>query len=614
MSLEDVGLHLVESIDDAQECKRWLGERREILAVDTETGGLEWWREPLRLVVLGDERHGWAIPWELWAGVVHETLGRYSGEIVFHNAKFDLHFLEDAGLSIRRDRVHDTATAAHLLNPLSRRGLKFLSAVHLDPNAAAGQELLHEGMKENGWTWRTVPHDFPPYWAYAALDGVLTARLWSLFRPKIETSYQEVYDLEMAVQLVLLDMESRGVRVDFPYVDSKIAEMTTFIDETREWVGENFRIPRSALKRDPSEEFLVPTGSPEDFAAAEADGDEMVSVSPTSNRQVAAALIADGVELEERTPSGGWKLDEPVLASFAGHPLADAVLNIRKAGKYRKSYFESLRLYADGDVVHATMNALGARTGRMSLEKPPLHQIPRGPLVRDAFIPRDGNVLVSCDFDQIEMRLLAHYAEETTMIEAIRRGVDLHGHVAESLFGPDFTKEQRQGCKGVNFGKVYGAGDETMAKTIGCSVAEAREFRIMYEAQFPRVNSFMREVEGVARQRAAEEGEGYVVDPFGRRHPADLGRFYALVNYLIQGTAAGVFKRALVDLDLAGLGDYLILPVHDEAILDVPRDDAEEIARVVGETMTDATTFAVPLTASAEILPERWGDKYREAA
>lgn len=572
----DVSLQIVETLDEAFALKRWLGERREILAIDTETGGLDFWSEPLRLVVVGDVDTGWAIPFDLWAGVVHETLGAYEGPVVFHNAKFDLHFLETNGVKIRRDRLHDTQTAAQLIEPLALSGLKPLANKWVDRSMSGNQKTLHDGMEENGWTWRTVPTTFPPYWIYAALDGVLTARLWAKFAPIVRDRFQDVYDLEIATTLVLTDMERRGARVDLAYLDTQIEAADRYIEETRAWVSSAY------------------------------DG-----VNPTANRQVAEALVLDGVQLTERTPTGHYKLDEAVLSTVAGHPLADAVLSIRRVGKFRGSYFDALRRRADGDVIHAGMKSIGARTGRMSISNPPLQQMPRTAVVRDAFIPRDGNALISCDFDQIEMRLLAHFANETSMIDAIRDGVDLHSHVARSLFGPDFTKEQRQGCKGVNFGKVYGAGDETMAKTIGCSTEDAARFREMYEAQFPRVNTFMDEVQAVARTRYQEEGEAYVTTPIGRRQPGDTDRLYACVNYLIQGTAGDVFKRALVDLDHAGFGEFLILPVHDEAILDVPADHAEEMAREIERVMTDEKTYQVPLSASADVLPTRWGDKYR---
>ena len=566
-------LHLVETLDDALELRRWAGERRPVLAIDTETGGLDFWSEPLRLVVLGDTRDGWAIPWHPWAGAALEVLDAYDGPTVFHNAKFDVHFLETNGVRVRRDRLNDTGIAAHLLDPTSRHGLKFLAAQHVDSRSAVGQERLKDGMREHGWTWRTVPVEFPPYWTYAALDGVLTAALWEKFEPEIDAHYRDLYDMEVAVAMLLADMERRGARIDRIYCHTKATELIHFVAETREWVVENY------------------------------------AVNPTSNRQVVERLQADGVTLTKRTDSGAFSVDEEVLAGL-DHPLAASVLRIREAQKFEKTYFSKFLELADGDRLHCSINPLGARTGRMSISRPSLQNVPRTAHVRDAFIPSEGGRLVSCDFDQIELRLLAHFAQETSMIEAIRDGVDLHGHTARLVFGDGFTKAHRQIAKGGNFAKVYGAGAAKFGQTVGISEPEAQAFMTRYEAAFPGVATFMRTVEAVAQQRAADEGAAYVKSPAGRRHPLDVRSLYKGVNYLIQGTAADVLKKAILDLDAAGLGEFLVLPVHDEVIADVPEADAAAVAAEIGRVMTDEATYAVPLTASADVV-ERWGEKYR---
>ena len=575
----DTFFRLVETTEDCADLKRWMGERRDVLAIDTETTGLEWWGADhrLRMVVIGDTRGAFVVPWERWAGVVYETLPAYEGETVFHHAKFDFHFLERAGCAPRRDRAHDTKVMAHLLDPVGTSSLKPLSVRYVDPAAASGQEALKDAMKAHGWTWATIPFDFPAYWQYAALDGVITAHLHDVLRAQVETSYHDVYDLEMAVQWVLLDMERRGARIDVAYASKKEAELLGYTARARDWVQETY------------------------------------GVSATSNRQIAQALQDDGVRLTALTPTGEWKMDEDVLSGI-DHPLAKTVLQIRQAQKYAKTYFRSTLDRLDGDVVHCSINALGARTGRMSISEPPLQQLPRGPLVRDSFIPRDGNAFVLIDFDQVEMRLLAHFANEEGMIEAIRSGVDLHGYTASILFGPNYTKEQRQRTKIANFGTIYGVGKESFARQLGTTVDEAAAFLRQYKMTFSGVDRFTRQVEQVARQRYHSDGEAWIRTPVGRRHPLDMQSLYKGVNYLIQGTAADVLKQKIVSLDMAGFGEYLILPVHDEVIFDVPAELAEDVAREAQAVMQETYQFVVPLTAGAEIASARWGDKYREAA
>lgn len=573
--MNDAVLNLVETLDDAQACKRWLGQARNVLGVDTETGGLEWWREPLRMVILGDEQTGWAIPWERWAGLVFETLGEYEDDVVFHNAKFDLHFLEGAGVSIRRDRLHDTQTASHLIDPLGRHGLKPLSVRYLDNRAAVGQNRLAETMRERSWDWRSVPFDYPPYWTYAALDAVLTARLWTKFKPDVyDGKYRDVYDLEIATLLILTDMERRGARIDLDYTETKANELEKFVLDTKAWSKTAF------------------------------------GVNPSSDRQVRARLQEDGVVLTKKTDSGAFSVDESVLAPL-DHPLAETVLQVRKASKLASSYFRKFLDLADNDLLHASMNPQGARTGRMSVSTPSLQNLPKkSPLVRNSFIPREGNALISSDFDQIELRLLAHFADETAMIDAIRGGLDLHGETARLVYGEGYTTAQRGTAKNGNFAKVYGAGAQKFADTAGIPLSEAEVFLARYDATFPGVVSFMHEVEAVARTRQATEDVAYVTTPIGRYHPCERGREYALVNYLIQGTAADLLKKTLVALDLAGVGDYMILPVHDEVIFDVPTEQIENVVPVIERTMRDDETYKVPISASAEILAERWGEKY----
>lgn len=573
-ALENVNLHLVESIDDAHAMKRWASERRHALAVDTETCGLEWWHEGVRLIILADTHTGWAIPWERWAGAAHELLTTYDGPIVFHNAKFDLHQLAEIGIHIPLRQVHDTLIASHLLDPTGRHGLKHLAARTFGPEVTVGEQTLKQRMAEQRWTWATVPYDEPSYWIYGALDGVLTARLWEQYEPRITADYETVYDLEIAVLGTLHRMERRGARIDTDYLHTKSTELATFEDATRAWV------------------------------------ERVYQVNPTSTRAVADRLLADGVALTEKTDTGAWRLDDGVLASL-DHPLADAIRKVRETSKVRRTYFDGIANRLHGDRVHPSIHQLGARTGRMSISDPPLQQLPRGTVVRDAFIPTDGNVLISCDYDQIELRLLAHFANEHNMIDAILAGTDLHSHTASRVFGPTFTPEQRQIAKNINFAKVYGSGVDTFARTANIDTTTAETIMADYDEAFPAISTFTRNIEQTARDRRRTTGTGYLQAPSGRRHPVDDGAYYRGVNYLIQGTAADVLKYALIELDLAGFADHLVLPVHDEVILDVPAADAKDAAELVSAVMSDTISFQVPLTASADIMPTRWGDKYR---
>jgi DNA polymerase I len=578
--LSGVRMNLVESLEDAWALKRWLGERRPVLGFDTETGGLEWWRVPLRLVQVGDEHTGWAVPWGDWAGLVKEIFREYEGDLVAHNAAFDVHMLEHNGVKMKRELIHDTSVMAHIDDSARPRALKSLAEALVDKKATLGQEALHEGMAKRGWTWETVPVTFEPYWVYGALDPVLTCRMHSHLRPRM-AAYSGVYDLEMALLFICMDMEARGFRVDLDYTKRQAA----ILDDRKTLLYEQ-------VWRD-------------------------FGVRPGSNDAVADRLIRDGIHLIKTTAKGKWSTDEEVLSGIADrHPLAQLVLDYRQTSKFHKTYFTRILDLVDGDRIHASLNPLGARTARMSVSAPPLQQLPSdSPLVRDCFIASEGNTLGRIDFDQIEVRLLAHFAQEPDMIHAIRSGIDMHNFSAEKMYGPGFTKKQRKMSKSGTFGKIYGIGADKFAVQQGVTTAEAQVFLAMYDQTFPAVPDFIQRVEQVGRQRRATEGRAYVTTPIGRRHylhKHDDG-YYKLVNYLIQGTAADVLKQKLITLDAAGFGPYLTLPVHDEIIFDVPEAESESIVREALALMQDHTSFAVPLSAGAEIAP-RWGDGYREAA
>ena len=570
-----VSLNLVETFEDAEEFMRWLGERRPVLACDTETGGLDWWKDRLRLVQFGDPRAGWAVPWQDWGGLVRETFRRYTGPLVFHNAKFDMHYLEREGCSPPRAACDDTAIMSHLIDPNGLHGLKPLGVRYVDTRLGAGQNDLHTWMVRNKYTWDTIPVDYAPYWSYAALDTVITACLHEKFTPLIET-YREAYELDVAAQFAIMDMETRGARIDVEYCTRKRAELITYVDEMADWI---------------KEEWGCGVG----------------------NTDAAARLLVDGVVLTEKTETGQWKMDAEVLAEI-DHPLAAGLLKRRQAQKIANAYFKNLLGDRDGDIIHPDVKTLGARTGRMSVSRPALQQLPRGRLVRDAFIPREGNVMVDFDYDQLEARLTAHFSGDTGMIEAFAEADsgagDFFTLLARRLTGnPNLQKEakERQDTKQACYGTIYGAGVATFARRAGVEIGPAQLFLDSYYAAFPKIKELQHGVQTLAKRRLAEEGVPYIFTPWGRRLTGDEDTIYALVNYLIQGTAADLFKQKVVDLDNAGLLGYAVLPVHDELLFDVPKEEAEDLVHEVEAVMGETERFLVPLTCSGSV-GATWGE------
>ena len=591
MSLEDTRLELVNSVSMAEEFMRWLGERREVLAFDTETGGLDPERDALRLVQFGDMNAGWAIPWDLWGGVAIEAITKYQGEMVAHNAKFDVRYIERYGkIRMPRENIHDTRIMCHVLDPASRTALKPVAARLVDARAAYASQALDEAMTTQKWTWATVPTDFTLYWCYGALDTVLTAHVYNKLKPQIDAEFANVYRVEQAVQFILADMEARGSRIDFDYTREKSKQLTAFAENVSDWCMKTYNI------------------------------------SPGSNREVTETLLKLGVELTTKTKSGNYALDEDVICEIIGGTLEDIdtstlnegqmlayqVLARRKSEKIRSTYLDSFLEAADADgFLHPQMNQLGARTGRMSMERPALQTLPRGRVVRDCFIPREGNSLISADFDGIEMRCLAHFAQDKNLIDAINSG-DIHLTTAQRVYGDDTIDKKdprRQIAKSVGFAKIYGAGVDKIAATAGVSIEDARAFLNQYDATFPGVKQFQTTVGRVVEQRKRESGRAFVKTPLGRLQLSDNDRDYALVNALIQGMAADVFKEALIRLDESDVGEYLLLPVHDEVIIDAPTEDIEELKDVITKAMSD-DRWAVPLTVGIDGPLPRWGAKY----
>lgn len=587
MDLDAVNLHFVDSMDEAEGLLRWLGERRPgPLALDTETTGLKWWTPHfLRLVQFGDERDGWAVDVRNWRGLIEIALQRYDGDWWFQNPKFDLHALESDDLPVPDwGRVHDVKTLYHLDDSSLPLGLKSIAGRTFGWDAVAGQDQLKEDKRRGKWSWETVPTDLPSYWAYGALDTVLTAGaagglMHSLSDPQVAAAY----DREMHVQAVLYRAEQRGMRVDPTY-----AELLK-----NKW----------AIEAGELHEQLKAAGIP----------------NPHSNALVTAALKSAGWEPEEFTPTGAAKLDKVVLAALRAEygDIAEPLLRYRRLRKWSKTYLDTFLSDRDqNDLVHASINTLAARTGRMSVTGPALQTLPRGPEIRRAVLPYEGDVLYAIDYDSQEYRVFASYAAERALIEAFEQGLDVHRYTASVVYGTPYDQieksdPRRQISKNTGYGLAYGAGPAKIAETAGVPFEEAEAFISTMFDIYPNVKGFLDDVVQTAQFRLNSEGQGYVRTWGGRRVPMDDDKLYSGVNYLVQGSCADLLKEKIVLLDQAGYSDFIVLPVHDELLFSIPEHlDHAEIIRDIHHLMEDREAFAVPLTCETSGPMGRWSDKY----
>lgn len=589
MPLDDVKLHLIDSLDDVLKFREWLGSRdAELIGVDTETTGLE--RDAqVRLVQIGGHQHGWAIPWDGWWGAAKCALDAYDGPVVFHNAVFDVPKLERQGLSIERRRIRDTMVMSRVIEPHQSMALKNQTARHVDAAAAAAQGELAKAINGRlaNFTWATIPIDFPAYWQYGALDPVLTVHLHDVHWPVVQAECPRAYDIETSVLWTLEKMENYGAHIDVPYARKKFDEFMEYVGHAEKWIWDNYKVRAG------------------------------------SNAAIIKCLEADGITFAKVTASGAKALDKEVLANCLDHPLAATVLQRRQLQKIATTY---LRHFADevdsNDCIHPRINSLGARTSRMSMSEPNLQNLsrksehnPAATAVRNSLTTRygDDGTLLMCDFDQIEMRGMAYVSGDPGLAQAFLTDQDFFVSLAQEIFQDQaITKSdpRRQVTKNAAYSEVYGAGIAKFAQTAGIAYDRAAAVKQRWNELYPGTKTYAKQVEHEAYTNHRETGTAFIRSPFdNRRLVSEYNKVYALVNYAIQQMAATVFKTKILALDAAGLDKFMVVPVHDEIVLDVPNSDVADVVTTLRDIMNDPNTFApIPITASVS-WGKRWGDK-----
>lgn len=583
---------LVESLDDALDLRSWLGERRSggWLGVDTETTGINLGKDKIRLFQVGDLAKGWAVPWEDWRGLVKDLLKTYDRPLVLHNAAFDLAMLKKSEIVLREELVDDTMVMAHLVNPVGRIGLKPLAAKLVGAEAMLGKDNLSDTFHSGGWDWATIPIDHPDYWIYSVLDTSLTVGVAEALWPDVRDKYRRVYEVEMGAIHVLRDARIAGLCVDMDYTHLTRAQLLNEMERVR---------------RD-------------------------IPVSPSKDREVRAMFEQLGVERGYGPTLGSWwpfrtetgevSVDKDALTYFESHfpDLIPPLRTWRTNNKLVTSYMDNIIKNNASGKVHCNVQPLAARTGRMSITDPALQTLPRGTVVRDAFVASEGCKLVMADYAQLEARVFASFAKCEPMIQAFKQGIDMHSWTAAMCYTNGdmqlVTKPQRVIAKGVGFAKLYGAGNDKIAATAGVPIEEIEKFMSIYNERFPEVPQFIQSTINSVMYQWHEEGQGYVTTILGRRLPVDRDKPYVGVNYLVQSSSTSdLLKLKICELDAAGIGKYLRLPVHDELIFDVPDEDIDDVLDTIHEVMPEKDLFSTPLEIESDVAV-RWGDHYREPA
>lgn len=568
LPLEDVQLSLVTDADGLTELAEWTPTG--IVACDVETTGLQPYgkdADKIRLVQFGDENRGFAIPYSNGAihGAIQTTLDRFKGNLVGHNSRFDEAFLKRAGLDTGT-QWDDSYILHHLSFPTDYHGLKSVAGTLYGREARAGEKWLNSVKRKNHWDWATVPVGHPAYWGYAAFDTCLTARIWNdMDSAQGKGSVEEQYARELRVARLMAEVSERGMPVDMDYAQGLLDR----------WGDEASEIQ-------------------EKLAAHEIE-------KPGSTAQIAAALMNDGWEPDVLTETGKPSVNRAVLEGL-DHEVARLVLRWRRVTKWAKSYIEPM--LASGGHLHANISSLRAATGRMSVDSPPLQQLPKGPEVRSCLLADEGTELYAIDYVGQEMRLLAAYAGDDEFTDVILNNGDLHGNIAAALYGPDYTPEQRGWAKNGVYGYAYGAAQARLAET---THTKTGEFEAAVAGTYPAISKFMGGVLATGQRRLHEEGMAWARTAGGRMVAVPKSRIYALTNYLLQGSGADLMKQGLIRMDDAGLSDTVRLVIHDEVLCAFPPGKGAEMAATVKGCLE--TEFrGVPFEASIKGPGKSWGD------
>ncbi|CEF57120.1 DNA polymerase I [Acetobacter ghanensis] len=603
-----------ETVRDAQSLQKWVSAAQEagLCAVDTETDGLD----PLAANILGFSL-AIAPGKACYVPLRHEgTLEALTGEQldatqaldllrplladksvlkVFQNAKFDLLVLDHAGIDHATiTPVDDTMLISYSQSAgLHGQGMDELSVLHLNHTPITYDSVTGTG--RNRIPFAKVPVEKAT--TYAAEDADVTLRLWHILHPTLRTNkalalYEQV---ERPLVQVLASMEKSGIAVDRAELTRLSADFESRMKNMEQGI----------------------------YSAA---GREFNIASP---RQLGEILFDEmGLKGGKRGKAGAWSTDSSVLQDLAdqGHDLPVRVLEWRQLAKLKSTYTDALlKLTSKESRVHTSFQMAITTTGRLSSSDPNLQNIPvrteEGTRIRQAFVAPAGRKLISADYSQIELRLLADVANIPTLREAFELGQDIHARTASEVFnipleGMDALTRRR--AKAINFGIIYGISAFGLGKQLGIPAGEARSYIDAYFARYPGIRDYMERIKEEARTN------GYVMTPFGRRcyvpgihEKSAVRRQYAerqAINAPLQGGAADIIKRAMVRLpsalDKAGLGSTrMLLQVHDELLFEVDDAQAEAVAKTVKDIMEAAAQLSVPLVVETGI-GQNWAEAH----
>jgi DNA polymerase-1 len=580
--------------------ERWIDalEQAELVAIDTETTSLD----PLaaRLVgislAVGPGRAAYLPLAHRYAGAPEQlpfdsTLQRLkpwledaSRPKLAQNAKYDMHVLANHGVCVRGVQ-HDTLLQSYVLESHKPHDMDSMALRHLGVKTISYQEVAGKGASQIGFD----QIDIERATQYSAEDADVTLQLHGALHPSIaaDEKLSFIYrGIEMPAMEVLFAMERHGV-----LIDSALLER-----QSRDLGQRMVDIERQAQ---------VLAGQPFNL---------------NSPKQIQEVLFEKlKLPAVKKTPSGQPSTDEDVLEQLSlDFPLPKLILEYRGVSKLKSTYSDKLPRMINPRTgrVHTNYAQAVAVTGRLSSNEPNLQNIPirtaEGRRIREAFVAPAGHRIVSADYSQIELRIMAHLSKDATLLAAFASGEDVHRRTASEILAiaPDqVTSEQRRYAKTINFGLIYGMSAFGLASQLGIERSAAQQYMDRYFARYPGVAEYM------ARTREAAREKGYVETVFGRRlYMPDIrasnnqrrqASERAAINAPMQGTAADLIKLAMIAvqrwLEEQRLGTALIMQVHDELVLEVPEAEVESVRAEVPRLMTGVARLDVPLVADVGI-------------
>ena len=570
----------------------------ELVAIDTETDSLD----PMRAQIVGISfavepgRAAYVPLAHRYPGVAEqlpcaEVLARLqpwledaSHAKVGQNIKYDLHVLENAGIRVRGYR-HDTLLQSYVLEAHQKHGLESLAERHLGRKGLSYEEMCGKGANQISF----AQVDITRAAQYSGEDSEMTLQVHQTLWPQVQADagLQFVYaQIEMPASSVLQHIERTGVLIDSAVLarqSHQLAErMVALEQEAYALAGQPFNM-----------------GSP---------------------KQIGDILFTKlGLPVKKKTATGAPSTDEEVLTELAADfPLPARILDHRSLAKLKGTYTDKLPLMVNPATgrVHTNYAQAVAVTGRLASNDPNLQNIPirtpEGRRVREAFIAPPGHVLMSADYSQIELRIMAHISEDPALLRAFERGIDVHKATASEVFGTpveEVSSEQRRYAKVINFGLIYGMGAFGLASNLGIEQKAAKDFIDKYFARFAGVKRYMDETRVSAKQK------GYVETVFGRRlwlpeinsgnGPRKAGAERQAINAPMQGTAADLIKLAMIAVQKALVDEQratrMVMQVHDELVLEVPAAEESWAREAIPRLMAGVAQLKVPLLAEVGV-------------